>query len=271
MVGRGGGVPWWLKVNDMVRRRRTRTFPTPSRPPRPPRQESSIDDAASTLTRLFCNPRRFRGPIVNHSGIAYRSRAVLQPPSYGDRGARFDTYAPPLGVLGARFDIDAPPPGDVLWFSLAFDSQTFQWDSWWDPPVKESNQSERVDFGVTWDWCLMANPSVIPDPQPCFMSDGGRYEFHSSLPPGRAGFNAAWIAPARGKTFTPETKDPPLQCLLSTNRNGQLRLWYSYRCANPIINGRSALTGAAITCPITLFYSWAVVAQAFVAPAHQLT
>jgi len=182
---------------------------------------------------------------------------VLQPPSYGDGGA--------------RFDIDAPPPGDVLWFSLAFDSQTFQWDSWWDPPVKESNQSERVDFGVTWDWCLMANPSVIPDPQPCFMSDGGRYEFHSSLPPGRAGFNAAWIAPARGKTFTPETKDPPLQCLLSTNRNGQLRLWYSYRCANPIINGRSALTRAAITCPITLFYSWAVVAQAFVAPAHQLT
>jgi hypothetical protein len=63
------------------------------------------------------------------------------------------------------------------------------------------------------------------------------------VPPGGSGFNAAWIAPARSKTLTPDSKesDPtPLQLLLSANQNGVIPLWFGMQFDDLVIDGQTA-------------------------------
>jgi hypothetical protein len=222
-------------------RKATTTTSRPAASTRPPDAALATSEA---LTRLLANAGDIGGGIITESGVVHRSGRL--------RGA-------PRGS-GWRWDVPAPPAGKVLWVYFAFDWQIFTWDSW--GPGNNSSSQLRVDFGITWAWNLMTNPYVFPQPNPVFLQDAGRYEFYSSVPPGGSGFNAAWIAPARSVTLTPDSKESNpnlLALLLQSRRNGIFPLWSSIAFSDEIINGHEAHGYTIDGGADTLYYAYAVI------------
>lgn len=203
-----------------VRAQRPRTRTTASLEPR----ESPVTSARLTNLLIKIAPS---APVIVQSGLARRA-------------SRF--FGPPIGWSGWAGSMPAPPPGSqVLWVTFSVDWQIYTWKSW--GPANNSDRVRRVDFGVSWRWRITPNPYYVPEPLPEFIGDSGRHEFYTSVVPGGSGFDAAWIAPARSKTLTPDSKesDPtPLQLLLSAERNGVIPLWFGLNFSNLLIDGHEA-------------------------------
>lgn len=210
----------------MAKSRRVRTqqrrVPTPRNP-----ELADVPVTSEHLTKLLAR-RAPSVPVTVESGV---TRAVAR--HYGGY---------PIGWSGWSGSMTAPPPGaQVLWVSFSVPWQLYTWNSW--GPGNNSNTSRRVGFGISWQWRIVPNPYYFPEPLPVFIGDSGRHEFYTSVPPGGSGFNTAWIAPARTKTLTPDSKesDPtPLQLLLSANQNGTIPLWFALRFSNAVIDGQEA-------------------------------
>jgi len=226
---------------------KTRSAQSKRSQPKPVGSTRTPDTALATsaaLTKLLASAGDTGAGIITHSGLVHRAGRLRGAP----RGA------------GWRYDVPAPPPGKVLWMYFAFDWQIYTWNSW--GPSNNSSNQLRVNFGISWSWKLKTNPYVFPQPQPVFLQDSGRYEFYSSVPPGGSGFNAAWIAPARSATLTPDSKesDPnPLTLLLQSRRNGVFPLWFALDFSNEIINGREAAGYTLDGGADTLYYGYAVI------------
>jgi hypothetical protein len=203
---------------------------------------------SASLSKLLTNAITFPGSVVVYSGVAHKQSTQV--------------YNALLGWWGMSYTIDAPPPGQVLWYSFFIDWQMWTWNSW--GPHNSSNKQMRVDFSLNWRWELIANPFFFPDPLPLFMTDFGHYAFYSSVAPGGSGFNAGWIVPAKSVVLTADSKesDPnPLQLLLGTNVNGNLRLWWRGQLTNMLVNGQEAHGYTAGGSPSVrdIFWSCAVV------------
>ena len=224
------------KSTRLVHVRRSRAI---ARPPKIAPQPT-----AASLTRLL--NERAGGQVVVQSGS-------VQP--------AFQTYAAPTSwQFGDSFNFPAPPVGRVLWYQFSVDWSLWEWREFW--PVNNTNKSIRIDFGVSWAWELVANPSHFPEPLPRFVQDSDRYEFYTSISPGSAGWSGGWIAPTRTITLTPDSKesDPtPLALLLGTQVDGTLRLWYRGRVWDLVVNGKSVPSGWIYGgAPYTIHWAWAV-------------
>jgi hypothetical protein len=223
--------------------RRPDTRRPPSAAPSGPHE--SIQAKTAALTRLMTKAGAAAGPVLINSGIA---RNVGQ------------LYNSPFGWWGQAYQIEAPPPGQVLWFTLAFNWQIYHWNA--AGPANNSDRELRVNFGASWRWELVPHPQLFPEPLPRFMADSDRYEFYSSVAPGGSGFDVAWIVPARSATLTPDSKesDPtPLELLLRSQLNGQIRLWLRGQTSDLIVNGQDPHFAFAIGgVPDGLYWSYAV-------------
>jgi hypothetical protein len=227
------------KTTRLPRARRSR-----SETPSVAQAHESTQATSASLTKLLANVGPYPGSVLIQSGIAHDSGQL---------------YNAPVGWWGMAYKIDAPPPGQVLWFTLAFNWQIWTWNCF--GPGNDSSSQKRVDFGASWRWELIANPYYFPEPLPRFMTDFGRYEFYSSVSPGGSGFNAAWIVPARSVTLTPDSKesDPtPLELLLGTQVSGKLRVWCRGNTSDLIVNGQQPYAYTIGGRPDGLYWSYAV-------------
>jgi hypothetical protein len=212
------------------------------------RVDQPADATSASLTKLLAKSGPYPGSVVVLSGLARRETDQL--------------YHRAVGWWGRIYTIDAPPPGRVLWFSFFTSWQIWNWNCY--GPYNDSNTQLHVDFGISWRWELIANPFFFPEPLPRFMTDFGRHEFYSSVPPGGSGFDASWILPSRTVTLTPDSKesDPtPLQLLLATNVNGNLRLWWRGTLSDAVVNGHPpsfGIGGSATGWPGDIYWSCAV-------------
>lgn len=215
----------------------------------PRRSSERVEPAHATsasLTRLLTSNEPYPGSVMVLSGIA---RSQSQQLYNGQRG-----------WWGRVYTIDAPPPGKVLWYSFFINWQVWSWNS--RGPYNGSGSQLRVDFGVSWRWELIANPYYFPEPLPRFMTDFGRHEFYSSVPPGGSGFNASWIVPSRTVTLAADSKesDPtPLALLLSTRVDGNLRLWWRGSMSDLVVNGQEAHGYTGGGWPGDIYWACAVV------------
>jgi hypothetical protein len=130
------------------------------------------------------------------------------------------------GLPGYAFNVPAPPAGRLLWAEISFPWQYWEWDGW--GPSNHSSSNLRIEGSVDCAWILTGNPSEFPA-APEFMSDGGHFEFYTTVPPGGEGFSAAWLAEPYEKTFPSKRSKvgvpSPLEQLLSVRDGNVLRLW----------------------------------------------
>jgi hypothetical protein len=181
------------------------------------------------------------------------------------------------GLPGFRWDVPAPEAGrTVLWASLGFDWQFYEWSS-----LSMPNHSDRkvfVDGSLDWRWMLTGVPSLFPD-APVFLEGAGHFTFNTFIGPGGDSFDVGWLAPPVSGTFssTPDKTDAsmtsPLQRLLAMTRGGVLKLWFAmdfehvrYR----LDNGNDRTTGYLIDGgPKTIFYAYAYASpRTNVRPTH---
>ena len=153
-----------------------------------------------------------------------RRRGRVQSHSASPRGTAALAEA---GLPGYAFDVPAPAPyRRLLWASISTPWQYWEWDGW--GPSNDSSASLRIQGSVSWLWVLTGNPSVFPD-APELMSNGGEFEFYTSIPANGSGFAAAWLDEPHEKAFarvSPIKGAPsPLGQLLSVLDGEVLRLW----------------------------------------------
>jgi len=214
----------------MAKSRRSPSPRSQSQTPPVNRVDQPAHATSASLTKLLANSGQYAGSVVVLSGLARQETQQL--------------YRRDTGWWQRTYTINAPPPGKVLWFSFFIPWQVWNWDCW--VPYNNSPTQLRADFGITWHWELIANPFYFPAPLARFMDDVGRYEFYSSVPPGREGFNASWIVPSRTVTLTPDSKesDPtPLQLLLATKGRWNLLLGWRGSMSNAVVNGQEPSIG----------------------------
>jgi hypothetical protein len=169
------------------------------------------------------------------------------------------------GLPGFRWDVPAPETGrTVLWASLAFDWQFYEWASLSIP--NDTSNSIFVDGLLDWRWLLTGNPFVFSS-APIFLTDGGRFTFNTFIARGGDGFDVGWLAGPQSRTYTsiPDKTDAsmssPLSRLLAMTSGGALMLWFGMDFRNlryrlndgPDITAGYILNGG----PHTLYYAYA--------------
>jgi hypothetical protein len=201
---------------------------------------------SASLTKLLTNSQPYQGSAVVLSGVA--------------RTQGQQVYNSQFHWWGQTYTIDAPPPGKVLWYSFFINWQIWSWSS--SGPQNGSSSQLRVDLAATWRWELIANPYLFPEPQARFMTDFGRYESYTSVPPGGSGFNVSWVVPSKSVTLSADSKesDPtPLEMLLATKVDGNLRLWWRGTMSDQIINDWEYGFPLGFGRPDEIYWSCAVV------------
>lgn len=135
------------------------------------------------------------------------------------------------GLSGFSFAMPIPDPNrELLWAELRIIWFFNGWKSEW--PKNTSSSSLHVEGSVDWYWFLTGNPFHF-DEAPIFLTDGGHFEFETSVSPGARGFDVGWISPARSGIFTnePDKQDErnlsPLQRLLSLRVDDELKIWFA--------------------------------------------
>jgi hypothetical protein len=191
-----------------------------------------------------------RGLLSVESGLAARGPALRNAAD---------------GLPGFRWDVPAPEAGrTVLWASLGFDWQFYEWSSLSMP--NHSDHKVFVDGSLDWRWMLTGVPSLFPD-APVFLEGAGHFTFNTFIGPGGDSFDVGWLAPAVSGTFssTPDKTDAsmtsPLQRLLAMTSGGVLKLWFAmdfehvrYR----LDNGNDRTTGYVLDGgPTTIYYAYA--------------
>jgi hypothetical protein len=140
---------------------------------------------------------------------------------------------------GFAFNVPAPERNRrLLWASISFPWQFWEWDGW--APTNDSSSNLRIEGSVHWEWRLTGNPSVFPT-APIFMSDGRLFEFYTLIVPGGTGFSAGWLAEPYEKTIpwvsSIKGAPSPLAQLLGVRDGDVLRLWITLVFRNAVLNG----------------------------------
>jgi hypothetical protein len=189
------------------------------------------------------------GPISIESGLVNRGDALRST----------------ADVAGFRFDVPAPDPTrTVVWASLAFDWQFYEWTS-----LSISNDTSdriNVDGSLYWSWYLTGNPFVFPRSW-VYLSENGPFSFNTFIPPGGNGFDVGWLTWPLSQTYSPvpdktdASMTSPLQRLLAMTSGDVLMLWFAMDFQNIVyrLDGGNDITSGYIINggPQTLYYAYA--------------
>ena len=239
----------------MAAKRSLRTARTPKGKARTAKSKRAQPSKLDARLKL---PARAGGLLTNIRPSAKQLQQFIPPASIisvksgiATRGQRLLTG----GLPGFRWDVPAPDPslGTVVWMTLGFDWAFYTWRS--DRPTPTA-QPFRLTGSVDWRWVLTGHPSLFPD-APIFLTDNGHYSFYMDIRPGGAGgFDVGWLAPPASGSYS----GVPLQQLLATNVNAELKLWMGFDHRNIVLspNGGYALGGGG---PNVLYYSYAYAAS----------
>jgi hypothetical protein len=214
------------------------------------------DPTAADLQELWLPTKRGQksrvsldGPISIESGMVNRGAALR---STADRP-------------GFRWDVPAPDPSrTVLWASLAFDWQFYEWTSLNLPNNTDNNIF--VDGSLDWSWYLTGNPFVFPRSW-VYMNEAAPFTFNTFIVPGGNGFDVGWLSWPQSTTYSsvPDKTDAsmtsPLQRLLAMTSGGALMLWFAMDFQNiryRLDAGLDITTGYILNGgPTTLYYAYA--------------
>jgi hypothetical protein len=213
--------------------------------------------SAADLERLWLAPARGRPPraalkrpLSIESGIAPRAAVALNAAD---------------GLPGFRWDVPLPDPKrTLLWASLAFDWQFYEWKSL--GLHNGTNRKIFVEGSLDWRWLLTGHPQVFPV-APVFLQGAGHFTFNTFISPGADGFDVGWIAPQASATFSSEpdktdaSMTSPLQRLLAMKSGGVLKLWFAMdfqHARYKLDNGNDHTGGYTIDGgPKTIYYTYA--------------
>lgn len=187
------------------------------------RNKQFVSPTAAELQKLWLPTRRGQEPFIRLNGpVSVESGLV-------NRDALVSIAADRPGFA---WDVPGPDPTrTVLWASLGFDWQFYEWATL-PGLVNDTNNNMNVSGGLIWSWYLSGNPYVFSRSW-VYLQEVGPFSFETFVAPGGDGFDVGWLTWPLSQTFSaiPDKTDAsmtsPLQRLLAMESGGVLKLWFS--------------------------------------------